>query len=45
MGKDRIKTETTAEQYVAEVIGPKIEAIEEYPPDGPYARNTISTQR
>ena len=29
MGKDRIKTETTAEQYVAEVIGPKIEAIEE----------------
>lgn len=30
MGKDRIKTETTAEQYVAEVIGPKIEAIEEY---------------
>ncbi|MCQ2167180.1 MAG: hypothetical protein MJY69_00725 [Bacteroidales bacterium] len=30
MGKDKIKTETTAEQYVAEVIGPKIEAIEEY---------------
>lgn len=29
MGKYRIKTETTAEQYVAEVIGPKIEAIEE----------------
>lgn len=29
MGKDKIKTETTAEQYVAEVIGPKIEAIEE----------------
>lgn len=29
MAKNVIKTETTAEQYMAEVIGPKIEAIEE----------------
>ena len=29
MAKNEIKTETTAEQYMTEVIGPRIEAIEE----------------
>lgn len=29
MAKNAIKTETTAEQYMAEVVGPRIEAIEE----------------